>query len=126
MAQIKFRTPKQVVKKWIKTLRSGKYRQGQGCLREVCKLGGGYEPNVTFCCLGVLQDIAVKDGGQGWDTPTGPGSSDSQPTGNILKYIGLTDDMVERLIQMNDDEKRIFDEIADEIEFKMMPKMKLQ
>lgn len=44
---------KQAVKdKWVKALRSGKYRQGRGSL----------QVNDAFCCLGVLCDLAVKDG----------------------------------------------------------------
>lgn len=38
---------------WVDALRSGDYDQGQGLLREV---DGGY------CCLGVLCDLAVKNG----------------------------------------------------------------
>lgn len=38
--------------KWIKALRSGKYRQGHGYLNE-----GG-----NFCCLGVLCDVVDPDG----------------------------------------------------------------
>lgn len=41
---------KTVKKKWIKALRSGKYNQGTGCLKDF--------ENKTFCCLGVLCDIA--------------------------------------------------------------------
>ena len=41
-----------VAKKWVEALRSGKYKRGEGKLRE-----GDY-----FCCLGVLTDIAVQEG----------------------------------------------------------------
>lgn len=36
---------------WIAALRSGDYKQGQGALRR---------RENTFCCLGVLMDLAVK------------------------------------------------------------------
>ena len=39
-------------KKWVKALRSGKYKQGIGQLRSGEK----------FCCLGVACDLAVKAG----------------------------------------------------------------
>lgn len=42
----------EVKQKWVEALRSGKYKQGQGALRT----GDGY------CCLGVLCELAVKEG----------------------------------------------------------------
>jgi hypothetical protein len=39
-------------KKWVKALRSGKYKQTQGCLYD----GYGY------CCLGVACELAKKEG----------------------------------------------------------------
>lgn len=39
-------------KRWVAALRSGKYEQGQSCLRS-----GGDE----YCCLGVLCDIVIND-----------------------------------------------------------------
>lgn len=38
---------------WVKALRSGKYRQGKGSLKEE-NLSGETE----FCCLGVLNEVA--------------------------------------------------------------------
>lgn len=43
---------KSVAKEWVKTLRSGKYKQGKGKLRHAGR----------YCCLGVLCEIAVKEG----------------------------------------------------------------
>ena len=43
--------------KWLEALRSGDYRQGQNVLHQQF---GGDKPQ--YCCLGVLCDIAVKDG----------------------------------------------------------------
>lgn len=42
----------EVKDKWVKALRSGEYEQAQACLRV----------NDTFCCLGVLTDLAIKEG----------------------------------------------------------------
>ncbi len=43
---------KNVMKKWVKTLRSGKYKQGQGVLKQT------NGENKTFhCCLGVLCEL---------------------------------------------------------------------
>lgn len=38
-----------VMRKWVKALRSGKYKQGVGKLKS---------SNGSFCCLGVLRDIS--------------------------------------------------------------------
>ncbi len=38
---------------WIEALRSGKYKQGFGCLQDA---DGGY------CCFGVLEKLAVEEG----------------------------------------------------------------
>ena len=41
---------------WIKALRSGKYKQGRGMLRR------GRGEKVTYCCLGVLCEVAKSEG----------------------------------------------------------------
>ena len=41
---------------WVKKLRSGDFKQGKGFLRQ----GKGAE--TKYCCLGVLTDMAVKNG----------------------------------------------------------------
>lgn len=45
-----------VAEKWVKALRSGKFKQAQGALAKVSKTGkvSGH------CCLGVLCELAVK------------------------------------------------------------------
>lgn len=42
----------EVKEKWIAALRSGDYQRGEGFLRR----------DESYCCLGVLCDLAVKDG----------------------------------------------------------------
>lgn len=53
-----------IMKRWVKALRSRKYKQGRGCLR------GRNNHNVAtnnFCCLGVLCDLFAKEhSGAGW------------------------------------------------------------
>lgn len=44
--------------RWIAALRSGEYRQTGNVLNN----------GEAFCCLGVLSDLAVKDGLKEWDT----------------------------------------------------------
>lgn len=44
---------KEVAKKWVKALRSGKYKQGYGCLKQT-----NLKKNKTYhCCLGVLCEL---------------------------------------------------------------------
>lgn len=47
---------KRVLTKWLKALRSGKYKQGRGALCQIDKKG-----NESFCCLGVLCDLYNKE-----------------------------------------------------------------
>ena len=47
---------KEIADKWIAALRSGKYKQGKGNLKTVDE-----DNNESFCCLGVLCDIAPKE-----------------------------------------------------------------
>ena len=47
-----------IKEKWLKALRSGKYKQGKGELRE-----GG-----KFCCLGVLCDLYTKEKNVPWNS----------------------------------------------------------
>lgn len=42
---------------WVQALRSGKYDQGEGALKETSDTG-----RAKYCCLGVLCDLAVKHG----------------------------------------------------------------
>lgn len=43
---------KEIMKKWIKALRSGKYKQGQGTLKQYNRKG-----EAQHCCLGVLCEL---------------------------------------------------------------------
>jgi hypothetical protein len=47
---------KTVMKKWVSALRSGKYKQGAGQLRD---------SDDQFCCLGVLCDLHRRETGRG-------------------------------------------------------------
>lgn len=108
---------------WVKALRSGAYRQGNGRLR-----GADDE----FCCLGVLCDVVKRDkrtpfhkawewfkGLHSWifGKPGNPtiGSNAFLP-GPVQEWVGLETGQVQALMRMNDFERRSFDEIADWIE----------
>ena len=48
---------KEIAERWTKALRSGEYEQGWNKLKEKSNSG-----SVTHCCLGVLCEMALKDG----------------------------------------------------------------
>lgn len=107
---------------WLEALRSGKYKQGQGRLRD---------RNSRFCCLGVLSDVVCpiawrndiitwpdNDGYYLWSDPLAPencqnASHDLSP--ELCLELGLTSDQTDTLIEMND-EGCSFAEIADYIQ----------
>ncbi|HSW91758.1 MAG TPA: hypothetical protein VLG09_03880 [Candidatus Saccharimonadales bacterium] len=101
-----------VKEKWIKALRSGKYKQGSAHLYDAA--------TESYCCLGVLAEIEV-------------GSVDAarRPTGEeflapqFLERFGLTEDEQRHLSKLNDGspfafngpiEQHSFEEIANYIE----------
>jgi len=88
--------------KWIEALRSGRYKQGRGFLRNA---------NDEFCCLGVLCDIVdpsrwEKNGNKAcaWD--------------GLRMYPPdyLEPSMTRQYPHMNDVQKLSFNEIADFVE----------
>lgn len=128
MKKIITRTRDEVYHLWVAALRSGRYQQSRFCLRDIKYRvqpvtrhyvadgqGGG------FCCLGVLCDLAVRDGGSDWNTGEGPSFVETEPPPYITEFMGLDQDMVDKLVSMNDDRGANFKEIADVIEQDIMP-----
>lgn len=97
--------------KWLEALRSGKYDQGTGQLRD---------SRHCFCCLGVLCDVAAPEA---WDDDMwayGKDEDRKEEVGNLpfrfrLK-TGITDTNERDLIRLNDQDKKSFAEIANWIE----------
>lgn len=131
IVHMKKATQKQIAlrKRWVKALRSGKYKQGRGFL---CH----YERNAqepSYCCLGVLMDLVAKRLGYCKEThPETPivdfrrdhrTFASSALLEDVVVLIDLIDGFgfIERgarwpsLAAMNDDGAS-FDEIADMIE----------
>lgn len=99
------RTRAAVIKRWIAALRSGKYKQGAHALRKGDK----------YCCLGVLCDLAAKDGGQQWENGLYARSSALAPS-YMYEWLGFGWALAQGdLTEMNDDGGS-FAEIADRIE----------
>jgi len=114
MSEKKYQKIKKSVKKrWVKALRSGKYKQGVYAL---C----AYDEDdaLRYCCLGVLVEEEV--GGhwilhQDFGTYSLDGYSDVFPD-EAAKEIGLSDAAHDKLTQLNDISGKSFEEIADWIE----------
>ena len=96
-----------IKRKWIKALRSGRYKQGQEFLLK----------DNRYCCLGVLCKVLRKDIAQ-----SKPKNGEETLSGELLKLTGLTSEQQNKLADMNDSITRddgrntSFKEIADYIE----------
>ena len=83
---------KKLIKNWIKTLKSGKYKKGTKFLRT----------DNQFCCLGVLCDIEAPDK---WEGAYDHISHNKQTTIPSFKYTneyGLSKDDIVLLCRLND------------------------
>lgn len=122
----------EIKKKWVDALRSGKYTQGRGYLRD---------ENNRFCCLGVLCDVLAPEG---WtETVEDPDYDGDEYRGyyafieqlpeacnheevkytthlphGIRKVCEVENQFAaqDQLIDMNDEKRASFHEIADWIE----------
>lgn len=121
----------EIKKLWVKTLRSGEYKQGRNRL----KSQSDYDDTVRHCCLGVLCEIAIKNGvnipTSSWrntDTLTewifGADERAEFPPDEIVKWAGLecdnpmVKDQYDTSTTLSDlnDTGHSFSEIADIIE----------
>ena len=104
-------------KEWIEALRGGTYRQGGGSLRKQ-----GFD-GTSFCCLGVLCEMSdeIEWNGTryihaGVDFTTSLSASLNHEYGLDIE-VGLNNVVLfDHLINMNDIQKKNFDEIADYLE----------
>lgn len=94
--------------KWVKALRSGKYKQAKKRLR----FNGG------MCCLGVACDLAAKSLTLKWNGTEFDGERKALPV-SVQQWLGVKEDNPtangESLAELNDAGKD-FEEIADFIE----------
>ena len=110
--------------KWVDALRSGKYVQGQSCLRKTV------EGVSTFCCLGVACDVYAQEVGGSWGPMdqrrdvkfTDPEKSVASGflTPAVTKWLGLLwidgRNVKHSLSRLNDFDHFTFTQIADFIE----------
>lgn len=115
-----------IARKWVKALRSGKYKQTTGTLTQL----DDKEKVIGHCCLGVLCELAVADKiikkHSGKCHVTYDGKDDLLPE-KVRKWVGLRtnngglDSLVEgvkNLASLNDYPKKSFKFIARVIEQK--------
>lgn len=94
---------KELKTKWIEALRSGKYYQGKGRLKDSFD---------RYCCLGVLCDVSnIQINKSGLDCIVDDVACGYRPIKKILGEVKVIN-----LYKMNDLENMTFDEIADYIE----------
>lgn len=94
--------------RWVEALRSGEYEQGYAKLRST---------DDTYCCLGVLYDIDVGD----WVRTKSEGYlvGDRYANNHVSQYLQSVDvnwQASNKLVDMNDFERKTFAQIADWIE----------
>ena len=93
---------------WAKALRSGKYAQAHGVLRDTRDL---------MCCLGVAIDVFCPSNWQSRDGVWADRGADIMlPTAPTREQLDLTEAEVSMLADLNDAEQRSFEEIARHIE----------
>lgn len=106
------RTRTEVIKRWVKALRSGEYKQTQDTLRD----------STGFCCLGVLCDLAAKDGGAQWRESDNDGGFSyngkfSVPPTPIQNFVFAGNSgFMGKVMDMNDLGNKSFKQIANAIE----------
>jgi hypothetical protein len=98
-----------IKRKWLKALRSGKYKQGTGALRS----------DGSYCCLGVLCDVAGAEwvGSEDGDAAAWAGQWSAQDLPASLRiHTGLSWPDTHHLMVMNDECEESFSAIANWIE----------
>jgi len=102
---------------WLEKLRSGEYAQGRGRLRSSSN---------TYCCLGVLAEVAVEAGILSPAVEIPEATEDYHfdgyfcyLPGKVAEAFGVEPVDSDVLMNMNDGKQNSFDEIADWIEKNM-------
>lgn len=113
---------KEAARRWVKALRSGRYKQGRGALRR--------KESDAHCCLGVACRVlrVPAHPGVGYDASRwyfGKAMDSSMPPDEFYAKLGITRsgsilDFIDRLVNLNDQPKdeggKDFKGIADFIE----------
>lgn len=107
---------KRIKARWLKALRSGKYKQTTGMLKRIEDNG---QP--TFCCLGVLCDLHARTKqGKSWEGDTTYDGSTLTLPESVVAWAKLPDQSPDlegsELTEMNDSMEYSFKRIATLIE----------
>ena len=106
---------KEIAEKWVEALRSGDYTQQKGSLANLYR--------TQHCCMGVLCEVAIKEGMELDTYKTAPGFDDEraylpyrvQTWAGVRSRYGQSTEGDINLVTMNDD-GHTFDHIADTID----------
>ncbi len=102
---------KELKDKWVKALRSNKFKQTRGTLRQY-----SYSSHrCTYCCLGVLCEVTKIKRFPGGYTADDEDFTQELPY-HLLRQFQLSIEQQDNLIELNDNKKKSFEEIADYIE----------
>lgn len=96
-----------VKEKWIEALRSDAYEQAQG------HLWMDSHPKPQACLLGVLVDLAVKEGIVDHREPIWDQSEFGPVPNGVPEWAGLDIETMNYIVDLNDDDKITFAEFAD-------------
>lgn len=91
------------LREWVAALRSGKYKKGKNQLATRTPAG-----SMTYCCFGVAAEIS----------PHAFSEDDGHLTRSIEEWLVGGPRWIDqsRYVNMNDEDDRTFEEIADQIE----------
>ena len=103
---------KQLKSKWVKALRSGKYKQGFGMLKQ--RSDTAHRPE--YCCLGVLRELMPVAYQETSSTNNGGGCTLHK---SQLQLADISYKVQDNLVSMNDSCRSTFNDIADYIEEKL-------
>lgn len=119
----KFKFDSDLKAKWVKALRSGRYKQGKNALRKRTEDG-----KLEYCCIGVLANVCGTHWRADPDALT-PGSfvptnkevrlntkSEWDDHTEYIDYSVLPKNLQKKLVDLNDTDNKDFDQIADWIE----------
>ena len=92
---------------WVQALRSGRYKQAQGRIRESSRFPW---PRNSFCAMGVLYDVYLRSCGNKWPkAPLGRAPTD------VREWAGVSRGLEETVV-MHNDQGTGFRDIASLIE----------
>lgn len=96
-------------RKWIKALRSSKYKQGFGALRETINY------QTTHCCLGVACEVFTKPE-EFSEFLNGPTNWSCLVPNRVSELLGIVSDELRGILASRNDSYNSFAEIADMLE----------